>query len=187
MPVKTIVEFLREELARPEVVAAGAKLGMTNFSVDPMRVNASHNFIDIHFHALGRTDMYLTIGYTFFAACCGIRIIHEIRLLPSFFNTFEFEGERIISLQRRGFGTFLFHAFMNASIAQAAAKPHSGPGWFISATTNLQPAGHQIMQKMRWKAVEVFRNPNSGNIITVWKKKLTTAKYDNLPKEEDKD
>jgi hypothetical protein len=155
--------------------------------VDPIRSQTPYAFVDIHFHAMGKTDAYFYIGYTYFAACCGIRIIHEIRILPTYFDPFEFEGKYITSLQRRGFGTFLFQAFMNASIAQAAAEPHSGPGWFTSATTNLQPAGRQIMQKMRWKAVEVFRNPNTGNIITVWKKKLTTAKYDNLPVEEDKD
>jgi hypothetical protein len=187
MPVKTIAEFLREELVRPEVVKAGEKLGMTNFSVDPIRVSSAYHYLDIHFHALGRISMRFTIGYTYFAACCGIRIIHEICILSPYFDPFEFDGKRITSLQRRGFGTFLFQAFMNAATAQAAAEPRSGPGWFISATTNLQPAGRRIMQKMRWKAVEVFRNPNTGHIITVWKKKLTTAKYDNLPKEEDKD
>jgi hypothetical protein len=184
MPVKTIVEFLREELVRPEVVAAGAKLGMTNFSV-ALQLQPAYNFIDIHFHALGRTDMYLSIGYTYFAACCGIRIIHEIRILPTYFEHFEFEGKQVQSFQRHGFGSFLFRTFMNASVAMATATPQSGPGLYIAATTNFQPTGRRIMQKMRWKAVEVFRNPNSRNIVTVWKKKLTTAEYDNLPKEED--
>ena len=119
----------------------------------------------------------MLIPVTQLASCCGVLVIHEIRLL----NNGGYGNDP--ALVRHGIGRFFFDLVVDAFIRLARGinyDRHSGPGLLLATTTQYQSAGAALLQSRRWKKLEVFRNPNTGNVVTLWQKKLTTGSYDNL-------
>lgn len=132
------------------------------------------DFIFTHPNTGIHREFRFTIPLSEFPGCCGGIVIHHLAFYPEYLRWSMTATNN--KLSHRGIGSFFFDLLVQV-LREGAASRENG-GMLFAATTQEQVAGTRMLRRRRWTRTATFRNPNTGNMVTMWCKKLTTAKYD---------
>lgn len=102
--------------------------------------------------------LYIDLDLTEFPACCGIGVI----------TNFPKDSD-------------ICHCTPRANIREAVLRSLQSPemshrGIAMAATTANQKISGEVLAELEFVALWTFKNPNSGNVVTLWMLPLTNGK-----------
>lgn len=165
-------------VARPTWQTRAKKLGVTGVTVEPYAGNSTTEWKLVFKFTYNKRTTPITFHVPFgvFWGCCGIKIVHEVGYEGLWAANNTYLGPVLF---RHGVATLLMQAFMDGV---AAARM---PGQLVAATTKGQVAGVALLKKLGWKRTGTpFRNPQTDQIITMWRWKVPQTARDTEDDEE---